>query len=248
MVEASGVGLVSFNVGGEKHDVLESTIRAKPDALLCTLLDDPARKDKTAPIFVQGDKRLFPYVLAWYRYGSICLPSSISLDEIRRECAFYQLPDDVTIKRERPATIQLFAETTEVLKRIRAAAKTASDASAFKSLAANAFQELVDKEEFLCGCASHVLQTKCLQPVKSKADLQSCKVEVEYHGARLQMSARDLLVNLKREMDELAHPFGLQAMLDEKWKSAYLSTGFYWSLGEVIVSLCSLYPPSEQSG
>eukprot|EP00971_Amphidinium_carterae_P138414 2742803-Amphidinium_carterae.1 len=39
--------------------------------------------------------------MAWYRYGSILLPAHISIDEMRRECAFYQLPDDVKVLRER---------------------------------------------------------------------------------------------------------------------------------------------------
>eukprot|EP00971_Amphidinium_carterae_P031989 630159-Amphidinium_carterae.1 len=38
--------------------------------------------------------------MAWYRYGSILLPANISVAEMRRECAFYQLPDDVKVLRD----------------------------------------------------------------------------------------------------------------------------------------------------
>mmetsp|Transcript_21257 Transcript_21257/g.47630 ORF Transcript_21257/g.47630 Transcript_21257/m.47630 type:complete len:235 (-) Transcript_21257:61-765(-) len=94
-------GIVKFNVGGQIFEMLEQTVRAKPETLLCTLLDDPARsKDASAPVFVEADPGLFGYIMAWYRYGSICLPHNISLEEMQRECAFYQLPDGLSIKQE----------------------------------------------------------------------------------------------------------------------------------------------------
>eukprot|EP00971_Amphidinium_carterae_P001954 39092-Amphidinium_carterae.1 len=37
----------------------------------------------------------------WYRYGSMLLPRDISVEEMRRECAFYQLPDEVMIEQKR---------------------------------------------------------------------------------------------------------------------------------------------------
>ena len=43
--------------------------------------------------------------LVRYRYGSICIPSRLSVEEMRRECAFYQLPDDVKITRERAVDV-----------------------------------------------------------------------------------------------------------------------------------------------
>ena len=43
-------------------------MRAKPDTLLCSLLDDPERKNfECEPIFVEGDKQRFRYILDWYR-------------------------------------------------------------------------------------------------------------------------------------------------------------------------------------
>ena len=94
---------IVFNVGGEKFEILEQSVRAKPETLLCTLLDDPGRDDPTKPIFVNGDAKRFRYILDWYRYGSIKLPVSISQEEMHRDLAFYQLPSDTKIAREHPS-------------------------------------------------------------------------------------------------------------------------------------------------
>mmetsp|Transcript_47718 Transcript_47718/g.87713 ORF Transcript_47718/g.87713 Transcript_47718/m.87713 type:complete len:215 (+) Transcript_47718:54-698(+) len=93
---------IDLNIGGQVFQMLEQTIRSKPETLLCTMLDDPARKEKHGPLFVEADAMRFRYIMDWYRYGSMLLPSSVSVEEMRRECAFYQLPDDVKICRERP--------------------------------------------------------------------------------------------------------------------------------------------------
>jgi len=79
--------------------MLEQTVRSQPDSLLCTLLDDP-EVNKVTPIFVQGDAKLFRFILQWFRYRKILLPPSVSTQEMRRECAYFQLPDDIAIERE----------------------------------------------------------------------------------------------------------------------------------------------------
>mmetsp|Transcript_12271 Transcript_12271/g.28671 ORF Transcript_12271/g.28671 Transcript_12271/m.28671 type:complete len:247 (+) Transcript_12271:59-799(+) len=109
-----GNDTVVVNVGGEKFEVLRQTIEAKPETLLCTLLHDPAGASTKehhgtasaatgVELFVEADPKRFRYILDWYRYGSICLPCSISVQEMRRECAYFQLPDDLKISRERPS-------------------------------------------------------------------------------------------------------------------------------------------------
>mmetsp|Transcript_68415 Transcript_68415/g.127670 ORF Transcript_68415/g.127670 Transcript_68415/m.127670 type:complete len:226 (+) Transcript_68415:65-742(+) len=112
---------IELNIGGQVFQVLEQTLRSKPDTLLCTMLDDPARTDKHAPLFVEADPERFRYILDWYRYGSMLLPESISIAEMRRECAFYQLPDHVKICRERPtaADIQEAASAAAAIARER---------------------------------------------------------------------------------------------------------------------------------
>ena len=49
---------------------------------------------------VEGNKERFRYILDWYRYGSILLPRSIGMSEMKRDCAFFQLPDDIKIQQE----------------------------------------------------------------------------------------------------------------------------------------------------
>mmetsp|Transcript_46087 Transcript_46087/g.84464 ORF Transcript_46087/g.84464 Transcript_46087/m.84464 type:complete len:150 (+) Transcript_46087:115-564(+) len=118
-------GVVSFNVGGQRFDVLERTIRAKGDTLLCTMLDDPELKNSdNEEIFVEGDATLFRFILSWYRYGRILLPTSISEEEMRRECAFFQLPDEVQISCDTPYHT---AEMLDAMRGIRRAVSEIED-------------------------------------------------------------------------------------------------------------------------
>jgi len=92
--------VVTFCVGGEMFQILEQTILSRGDTLLSDLLGDPEHKGKPDPIYVEGDKQRFRHILDWYRFGSICIPHTISVDEMRKDCDFYKLPDTVSIKRE----------------------------------------------------------------------------------------------------------------------------------------------------
>eukprot|EP00971_Amphidinium_carterae_P167726 3323403-Amphidinium_carterae.1 len=62
----------------------------------------------------------------WYRYGSMCLPHNVSVKEMQRECAYFQLPDGLSIEQEsaRPAT------AVRVLEVATAAAKARHVAAA----------------------------------------------------------------------------------------------------------------------
>ena len=75
---------------------------------------------------VEGNKERFRYILDWYRYGSILLPWNISVAEMKRDCAFFQLPDDVQIRRE-SATISdgigMLADVQKEVEEIRQAAE-----------------------------------------------------------------------------------------------------------------------------
>lgn len=92
--------VVTFVVGGRKYQILEQTIRLRGQTMLSDLLDDPSRSDKAAPIYVEGDSERFRYVLDWYRFGSLKLPITVSLEEMKRDCAFYGLPEDINIAQE----------------------------------------------------------------------------------------------------------------------------------------------------
>ena len=121
---------VTFRVGGGNFEVLEHLVRAKPDTLLCTLLDDPEHKNNVdKPIFVQADEQRFRYILDWYRFGSICIPFGIGMEEMRRECAFFQLPDDVKISRENGLEAFALAGEDFVRRRNRAAEESRSKAT-----------------------------------------------------------------------------------------------------------------------
>jgi len=90
--------VVTFLVGGQQFQILEQTIRSRGQTLLSDLLDDPEHAGKSAPIYVQGDSERFKYIMDWYRFGSICMPLTMSLEAMQRECAYYGLPDDVQLK------------------------------------------------------------------------------------------------------------------------------------------------------
>mmetsp|Transcript_18422 Transcript_18422/g.31811 ORF Transcript_18422/g.31811 Transcript_18422/m.31811 type:complete len:175 (-) Transcript_18422:180-704(-) len=92
--------VITIICGARKFQILERTLRSKGPTMLLSLLEDPGRSDKKAPIYVEGDSDRFRYILDWYRFGSLKIPGGMSMEEMRRECAFYGLPDDVEIKRE----------------------------------------------------------------------------------------------------------------------------------------------------
>lgn len=92
--------VATFHVGGQKFQILEQTIRSRGQTLLHDLLEDPEHKDKAEPIYVNGDSERFRHILSWYIYGRIDLPMAISVEEMRRDCAFYGLPENVKINRE----------------------------------------------------------------------------------------------------------------------------------------------------
>jgi len=158
---------VTFDVGGEKFKVLEQTIRSKPSTLLCKLLDENAYKKLSEPIFVEGDPKLFRYILAWYRHGSIRLPTTVSRDEIRDECCFYQLPEDVRIVRESLAAA--IYEVAENLEPMRKKARSDTRDTRLKALAALVFDRLVHAQTLL---TTGDAKTELLQSTPSNCQLQ----------------------------------------------------------------------------
>mmetsp|Transcript_53833 Transcript_53833/g.99513 ORF Transcript_53833/g.99513 Transcript_53833/m.99513 type:complete len:324 (+) Transcript_53833:72-1043(+) len=164
-MESQSNETVTFDVGGDKYKVLEQTIRAKPDTLLCTLLDDIGRKDKAQAIFVDGNPKRFPYILDWYRFGSICIPRSIGMDEMRRECAYFQLPDDLKISRERASLEEAVECLQEVRKKARSDAhdaKLAAQEPQVAALVAAVFSEIVGSQELTCSGLGDVQLTNAV--------------------------------------------------------------------------------------
>lgn len=68
---------------------------------------------------MEGNKERFRYILDWYRYGSILLPRSIGLAEMKRDCAFFQLPEDVQIKHESATLAQGVRMIADLRKNIQ---------------------------------------------------------------------------------------------------------------------------------
>ena len=137
--QVESTGMVTFRVGGEDFEVLEQTVRAKPDTLLCTLLDDPEQQKPTSkPICVEGDKQRFRYILDWYRYGSIRIPTTIAVEEMRRECAFFQLPDDVKISQE--IGLNLLPLASEAFEQCKISAEKEYQKASASAVAAHLFR------------------------------------------------------------------------------------------------------------
>lgn len=89
-----------FAVGGKTFQILEQTIRSRGQTLLADLLDDIERTCKIQPIHVEGDGDRFRYILDWFRFGSILIPSTVSMAEMKRECSYFGLPDDIKIEQD----------------------------------------------------------------------------------------------------------------------------------------------------
>merc|ERR1712137_1083511 len=89
-----------------------------------------------APIYVDGDSDRFRYVLDWYRFGTLRIPAGMSVCEMRRECAFYGLPDDATIEHQDvgDAVDSLVSCRTKAKKNCCSAAVLAAAHAAFDQL------------------------------------------------------------------------------------------------------------------
>mmetsp|Transcript_44789 Transcript_44789/g.106314 ORF Transcript_44789/g.106314 Transcript_44789/m.106314 type:complete len:299 (-) Transcript_44789:185-1081(-) len=164
--------LITFNVAGERFQVLEHIIRAKGETLLTTLLDDPGRVEGKA-IFVSGNPKLFPLILDWFRFGgAILIPSSVSLQQMQRECAFYQLPEEVPIKRERVSEVvaELNKDTAQSLKRARQNVKQHKEA--FKAAGIELAAAMVYRD--MLGTIRKEHKWRTSKPVSGLPNLQLC--------------------------------------------------------------------------
>mmetsp|Transcript_37765 Transcript_37765/g.87725 ORF Transcript_37765/g.87725 Transcript_37765/m.87725 type:complete len:278 (+) Transcript_37765:79-912(+) len=90
------VDTVTFNVGGRHHEVLRLTIEAHPGTLLANLLDDIG-SDSALPLFVDANPDRFAYILDWYRFGEMHLPTGYPTKAILNDARFYLLPDTIKI-------------------------------------------------------------------------------------------------------------------------------------------------------
>mmetsp|Transcript_43106 Transcript_43106/g.78380 ORF Transcript_43106/g.78380 Transcript_43106/m.78380 type:complete len:246 (-) Transcript_43106:150-887(-) len=173
---------VTFDVGGTIKKVLEQVVRSKPDTLLCTLLDDPARKSEETAIFVDRSADLFDLVMDWYRHGYVLLPPGVGMERMKLECAYYALPDDVEIRQECVADLlhsfrdwrkgMVQKATTELSKAAEAYSKATQSL-----VVAAAFHGLVESADGV-SLASIESGFKATYPVKVKCKTPPDGVEV----------------------------------------------------------------------
>jgi len=89
---------VIFNVGGQCFEILRYKIESQPSTMLASLLSDIGTDVVSGkPLFVDANPDRFQYILDWYRYGELFVPSHCSIKAILRDCRFFMLPDSVKI-------------------------------------------------------------------------------------------------------------------------------------------------------
>merc|ERR1719150_3021292 len=91
--------VVVFNVRGRHFEVLPQLIRSHGGTLLASLLDDIGT-DGSHPVFVDANPERFAYILDWYRYGEMFVPSSCPVEAVLRDARFLLLPDLIRINGE----------------------------------------------------------------------------------------------------------------------------------------------------
>lgn len=90
-------GTVVFDVGGRLFKVLRQTVEARPSTLLAILIDDLGT-DANQHIFVHANPDRFAYILDWYRYGQMYVPTrDFPTEALLRDARFFLLPDTVKI-------------------------------------------------------------------------------------------------------------------------------------------------------
>mmetsp|Transcript_73892 Transcript_73892/g.175880 ORF Transcript_73892/g.175880 Transcript_73892/m.175880 type:complete len:281 (+) Transcript_73892:86-928(+) len=240
---------VTFNVGGQHHEVLELTIRSQPDTLLCTLLD--TEEDASKPIFVNRDGSLFRYILAWYRHASantIFCPITVSVEEMQQECKFYQLPETVVIKRERlwnslPTVLDALAKESVDRKSEAQAALSTAQEECSKALAAyqNSVHRMLAASIFsshleALGCSENGSSLRVVRESQLSTNQNKCSSCNAWrvsspHGACHYLGQcadyEDVKKKLEEMVKEVAFPGGIKAKI--KKQESYERRPYYGS-------------------
>lgn len=87
---------VTFDVGGQLFKVPSKLISSRPGTLLAQLLESRQKTDDN-PIFVDSDPSRFRFMLDWYRYEEIHVPSSISIEAVLADARRHKLPEQIFI-------------------------------------------------------------------------------------------------------------------------------------------------------
>jgi hypothetical protein len=100
----SEMEVVQLDVGGALYKVALDTLMQHPETTLAKLVskrwrDSPDSKNDS--IFIDRDKDLFKYILAWYRNGIIVIPRTVAISEVKHEIDYFGLPANVIVCQEK---------------------------------------------------------------------------------------------------------------------------------------------------
>lgn len=95
--------LILVNASGRLVRCYASTVLSYPEGKLAVLLDAQPPLPPGAPagasrqIFVDISQDRIPYIMDWYRYGEIHVPSSVSVAAILQDACYLGLPDGIIV-------------------------------------------------------------------------------------------------------------------------------------------------------
>lgn len=97
--KATKCKIVALDVGGTLYKVSRDTLERCEGSMLASLISDHRKEgnsDNKEPIFIDRNGRLFEYVLDYLRASEVYLPSSVSLDALKKEFVFYGIAADMS--------------------------------------------------------------------------------------------------------------------------------------------------------
>ena len=80
------------------------------------------------------------------RYGSICIPASIGMEEMQRECAFFGLPDDVKISQK--ANHEVFPLACDLITKCTSSVAEQGQIAAAEAVAACLFLQALKSKHW----------------------------------------------------------------------------------------------------
>ncbi|XP_070536926.1 BTB/POZ domain-containing protein KCTD6-like [Ptychodera flava] len=88
--------IICLNVGGQIHTTTRGTLTRCADSMLGSMFSDrmPTKRDDQGNYFIDGDGKLFRYILNFLRRSELVLPEDFKeLDMLALEADFYQITE-----------------------------------------------------------------------------------------------------------------------------------------------------------
>jgi hypothetical protein len=194
---------VKLNVGGMLYEVALDTLMRHPQTMLAKLVSEIWRGSPCArgdPIFIDRDKDLFKYILAWYRDDTMIIPRTVAIDALRNEARFFSLPDNIAVEQEKAS----LSDCCEGLKNFTTNFATRHE----ESFALWGLQQAI-KEGYLKGngkenrFSAKITDYQDLNPtLDMNAALKETKLQIKKHGFESLLS-----VEYKNYVDGLLFTF-----------------------------------------